>query len=111
MKIVAAVLMTVVLVHGACMSRCLGEENARAATPPCHHHQGTPKHETSSSCVEGFALEANASPVLKCSLDAVSMPCETIIVTSSLSVSYFGNVPLYVDAISPPLLRPTVLRI
>ena len=98
--------MLLILAHGACMGRCLGEESS--AKPPCHDQEETPEHE-SNLCSEGPALEAKTSPVLKCTMDGVDLPRAVPI--PALTHAWQSDSALFFETVSPPPLQLTVLRI
>ena len=81
MKILASILVCVIVLHGACMARCTGQQSRIAlptAVPPCHHPDGSPEGNDSpmrsNTCSEGPALEAKTCSTLRCSLEAAGLP-------------------------------------
>jgi hypothetical protein len=108
MKILASLLMLVVVLHSACMGRCLGKQSS--TKPPCHHEEETSKND-SNLCSEGPALQAKSSPALKCTLDLVSVPSVVRTMAGALTPASETDSASHFETASPPLLRITVLRI
>ena len=98
MKALASLLVVIVLLHCACIGRCWAE----AFTPPCHED---PQEPETSLCSEGPALEAKASPVVKCILETVDELSFAPVLLA------YADFPMPFETVSPPLLRQTVLRI
>lgn len=108
MKILASLLMLVVVLHSACMGRCLGQQST--TKPPCHHEE-EPSKKDSNLCSEGPALEAKNSPTLKCTLDLVSAPCVVATMPNALTPEWENDSTPHFETDWPPLLRITVLQI
>jgi hypothetical protein len=88
-KVLASILACVIVLHGACMARCSGEQSRitlPTAIPPCHHPDGSPEGNDSplrsNTCLEGPALEAKTCPTLRCSLEAAALPDLALVLDS-----------------------------
>jgi len=111
-KTLATILTCLIVLHGACMARCIGEGSGMApqpAVPPCHHNQETPHQNNApmpiNTCLGGPALEAKSFPTLKCVLDSAMPPCFVA------AVALTTDTPA--DAASmerPPILPQLLLR-
>lgn len=107
MKIFASLMTLVLVLHCACIGRCLGQQSS--AQPPCHHQKDTPKQD-SSLCSEGSALAAKTAPVLKCTMDWAAVPGVAELGPTLTHAWHTDSARLF-ETNSPPLLRPAVLRI
>jgi len=105
MKSFASLLMALILLHSACMGRCLAQETTKQ--PPCHQQEENSQPDF-NLCSEGPSLEAKSSPV-KCTMDVGVVP-STAAVLTHFPVSAMEP-PDYPELISPSLSRLTVLRI
>jgi hypothetical protein len=116
----ASILTCLILLHGACMARCLAEgaRTGRApvqpAGPPCHQSHGTPAQDNAplplNTCLGGPALEAKSLPILKCVLD-IAVLHDVILDLVSTADNPQGESPVQPARMVPPLLLHSVLRI
>jgi hypothetical protein len=117
-KILASTLVCVIVLHGACLARCTGEQSRitlPTAVPPCHHPDGSPNGNDSpvrsNTCFEGPALEAKTCPTLRCSLEAAGLP-ELVLafnsITDGVSFEAYGEKTSQASVL---LARYSVLRI
>ena len=118
MKILASILVCVIVLHGACMARCTGEQSRITlpkAVPPCHHPDGSPDGNDSpvrsNTCSEGPALEAKTCPSLRCSLEVAGLPDLVLVFDSITDVVSFEAYESKSSQASVLLARYSVLRI
>jgi len=116
-KILASLLTCLIVLHGACMARCVAEGSrtaSQSAVPPCHHPQGTPDQNSApmpvNTCLGGPALEAKSLPNLKCSLALAALPLVVPELASTID-SPLNQTEIEQPYVSPPLLLRSVLRI
>jgi hypothetical protein len=117
-KILASILVCVIVLHGACMARCTGEQSRitlPAAVPPCHHPDGSPERNDSplrsNACSEGPALEAKTFPTLRCSLETAGLPDLALVGDSIKHEVPFEAYEIKSSQGSVLLARHSVLRI
>jgi len=116
-KILASILACLIVLHGACMARCIGERShsvPQSAVPPCHTSHGTQDRNDApmpiNTCLGGPALEAKSLPNLKCVFDIAALPGTVPLLATTVDRPLDGT-PIERPYLSPPLRLPTILRI
>jgi hypothetical protein len=115
-RVLASILTCLIVLHGACMARCVGEKARmvpQSAAPPCHQPQKSDQNNAPmplNTCLAGPALEAKSFPSLKCCLDTAVMTVAGPPPASTL-FSLLRETPMEQPHIAPPLLLLSVLRI
>jgi hypothetical protein len=108
--VLALVITAVFLVHGVCLSQCVGQSHeTRKTMPPCHDEGQAPDGSSpppAHSCSEGSALGANVSPVMKATLDSVAVLGVAISLPQTDANPWAKSQS---QALSPPIAAPAHL--
>jgi hypothetical protein len=116
-KVLASILACLIVFHGACMARCIGEGShsvLHSEAPPCHNSDGTPDRNDGplpiSTCLGGPAIEAKSLSNPKCLLGTAVLPVAIPVVATTVDAPLDGT-PMERLYIPPPLRLSTILRI